>query len=321
MLDDKKEAAARREEGRRGWFCHWQNLKKEYPDRKKLLWGRAWFHKYPKGEIELEWVVPSGLEVSLVVGGNKQITVHLRLLLFSLYISFDMWKWLKKWKVFSRYPGRELSFGFYDWAWHWNVWTNQDEWDSKTPKWRDGYFSIPDFVLGKTECTTVKHDPISATVSLPEGNYPVTVIFETRTWKRPRWPLARVRSGADVDSEQGIPIPGKGENSWDCGEDAYHSIGTSATTIEEAIAYTIEVVTERRLKYGGKNWQPEKKSCQRLARYYSDRARIAGKHARECVDQQSLAEKAIEASLWEAKYDAVIRVAENLGIDLGEKKA
>jgi hypothetical protein len=54
----------------------------------------------------------------------------------------------------------------------------------------------------------------------------------------------------------------------------------------------------------------------RLAKYYGDRARIAGKHARECVDQQSMCDRAIAASRWEAKYDAVVKVAENLGIRL-----
>jgi len=56
----------------------------------------------------------------------------------------------------------------------------------------------------------------------------------------------------------------------------------------------------------------------RLKIYYHDRARIAGKHARECVDQQSMCDKAVAATRWEAMHDAVVKVAENLGIGLEE---
>lgn len=58
----------------------------------------------------------------------------------------------------------------------------------------------------------------------------------------------------------------------------------------------------------------------RLALYYKERAKSAGKVARECGDQEMLALKALDASRWEAKYDAVLKVAENLGIELEEKE-
>jgi hypothetical protein len=52
----------------------------------------------------------------------------------------------------------------------------------------------------------------------------------------------------------------------------------------------------------------------RLKTYYGDCARIVGKQARECVDQQSMCDKAVLASRWDARHDAVCKVAENLGI-------
>jgi len=54
----------------------------------------------------------------------------------------------------------------------------------------------------------------------------------------------------------------------------------------------------------------------RLLKYYGDRANITGKHARECVDQQSMCDKAVAASRWEARRDAIVKVAENLGIKM-----
>lgn len=58
----------------------------------------------------------------------------------------------------------------------------------------------------------------------------------------------------------------------------------------------------------------------RLKIRYSEAARIAGKQARECIDQQSMCDKAVSATRWEAKHDAVLRVAENLGITLEEHR-
>lgn len=45
----------------------------------------------------------------------------------------------------------------------------------------------------------------------------------------------RVTDGYEIDMQQGIPFPGKGENSWDCGDDAYFGFG--GDTIDGAIAH------------------------------------------------------------------------------------
>lgn len=50
--------------------------------------------------------------------------------------------------------------------------------------------------------------------------------------------------------QQGIPFPGKGENSWDCGDDAYYGFG--GATIESAVADIIADTLKRR----GNNWRP-----------------------------------------------------------------
>jgi len=54
----------------------------------------------------------------------------------------------------------------------------------------------------------------------------------------------------------------------------------------------------------------------RLAGYYKARAKVALKVMREQSDAQSACTHALAASQWAAKYDAVMKVAENLEIAL-----
>jgi len=242
-----------------GFFWHWQNLKKE-DSTKHLLNGRAWLHHRPGGVFGVQWVIPSGnVHVDLTVGGcEDQLRFSVALGLFALYFSFERWSWLQKLKVCADYHERQIGLSWFMHSLHWRIWTDPMEYHFSTPKWRDGWFDVSDFFLGRNKYTKVDQEPIPATISMPEGEYPATVTFFTQTWKRPRWPWPKVKNGADVDIEGGIPIPGKGENSWDCDEDAYMSIGTSATTVEEAVQNAIESVNKRRVRYGGKNWLPEK---------------------------------------------------------------
>lgn len=94
-------------------------------------------------------------------------------------------------------------------------------------------------------------------VALPEATYPAKVRIERRTWRRSRWPGRRVKTTADIRSERGIPVPGKGENSWDAGEDAIMALGSSEPTAAAAVAQYVKTVLETRERYGGSiDWQP-----------------------------------------------------------------
>ncbi|SRR5579875_1113039 len=261
VLEEIKQRAVRREEKRRGFWWHWQNLKKDEP-RRKGVHGRAWLHRRRGGVFGIEWHIPGrSFKVGFTIGGiEDQVRLSLCLWLFSLYFSIEQLPLLNRWEAAKGYHDLETSLSIFAWTLWWSIWHDDNEWRKSDPKWRRGSFDIPDFFLGRNTYQKVDQEPIPAVVHLPEGDYPVTVQFFTQTWKRPRWPFARVRSGADVDSEQGLPIPGKGENSWDCDDDAFMSIGTSASTVEEAIADATKRVLERRERYGGKNWIPVKKA-------------------------------------------------------------
>lgn len=63
-------------------------------------------------------------------------------------------------------------------------------------------------------------------------------------------------------SEKFVPVPGKGENSWDCGEDGTQSIlfgvDTPIRTYVDAANAFQASVQKTRLRYGGKDWMPER---------------------------------------------------------------
>lgn len=69
-------------------------------------------------------------------------------------------------------------------------------------------------------------------ITMPEGKYPAHVKRERRTWKRPRGFTPLVREYWDVDVESGIPVPGKGENSWDRDDDAIFASSFSVNNAE-----------------------------------------------------------------------------------------
>ena len=63
------------------------------------------------------------------------------------------------------------------------------------------------------------------------------------------------RDDYTISMTEGIPFPGKGENSWDCGDDAYYGFGGS--TIDKAVANIVTATIQDRTRHGGPNWRPE----------------------------------------------------------------
>lgn len=241
------------------FYWHWQNLKDDEP-RRIGFHGRAWLRQRPRGVFGVEWHLPGGsVQLALTVGGvEDQLRLSISLWFVALYFSIENCAWIARWKPASSYQGKETSFTIHDWSLWWSIWHDEYVWHSKTPRWRIGSFNITDFFLGRAKYTKIDGESTPVMIPMPEGEYPAIVTFYQQTWKRPRWPVAKRRDGAKVNAGQGVPIPGKGENSWDCGEDAIFSSGSSTTTMEGAIQDFIASVMHTRERYGGKNWQPEK---------------------------------------------------------------
>lgn len=96
---------------------------------------------------------------------------------------------------------------------------------------------LVDLMFGKTvhlvERKNREWEIVKGVVKMPEGEYPATFTYETRIWFRPRLPFRKVLYGTNVDIDCGIPFSGKGENSWDMGEDGLYGTGIRGKTKEE----------------------------------------------------------------------------------------
>lgn len=119
---------------------------------------------------------------------------------------------------------------------------------------------ILDFIFGSTvhlvERKNRDWEIKKGVIKMPEGDYPATFTYETRIWFRPRSPFRKIRYGTDVDIEIGIPFSGKGENSWDMGEDGLYGTGINGKTkaegwsIERAALHVADCATNTRMRRG-----------------------------------------------------------------------
>lgn len=248
---------------RRFWF-HWQNLneRRRGMDGRAPVgvpWhGRAWLH-FDRNESHVEWVI-GGLSAHLGIRFNSEgILLSLAVPLFSLYFGLNgpsFWRDYKK-------GDREIRVSVHDWAIWWNFWTDPHSWGSSTPRYRNGSFHFLDFLLGRHRYTDRDLSFRWVEVPMPERTYYGCARLHESTWKRPRWfPRRLVRVEIEMLPGEHVPFPGKGENSWDCGEDATFGISCKATTIDEGIAHLVKSALESRTRHGGHQWRPESEAAQ-----------------------------------------------------------
>ena len=115
--------------------------------------------------------------------------------------------------------------------------------------WRN---ALLDFLFGKTQYYRHRIDvtPAPVDIELPEGCYKAEVTRERECWMRPRWPFRKVRSCMDIDIPGGIPFAGKGENPWDCDDDALYGTSCDGHDFERAKQAVVESAMAERHKYG-----------------------------------------------------------------------
>lgn len=113
-------------------------------------------------------------------------------------------------------------------------------------------------LLGKTHSETVDGESGMTNVPLPEGNYPASWVERVVTNTYVGWRFGRLRDAmfgprthryVDLSIENGIPIEGKGENSWDCGMDGLFGCGGSS--VADAVGSATAHVLKYRDRYGG----------------------------------------------------------------------
>ena len=179
--------------------------------------------------------------------------------LLSVWISSD-WKWVRRVAcvlVPDDYSGeRKCGLSFHNWTLWFDAWAKtmehcpKDRWWEKTLS-----FDVLDWALGRAVYSERTKSSKSVSVWFDGRRYEGTIRLFVSEWKRPRWFKRRIER-ADVQFPGGIPIPGKGENSWDCGDDALYGQTSPCQDYRSAIENFLESVVRTRIKHGGGSWEP-----------------------------------------------------------------
>jgi hypothetical protein len=224
-----------------------------------LMDGRGWlyFNKSCSSQFSAEWSffhrAKSSPTLKLEFGsgdGDNGLTFHASIpWFFSVFISMsDIFGRLFHGKNEPRETGIAFhngSFWFYPFS-KVNSWSSRDGWWNKSHS-----FSPLEFICGRRNYTE-EHDQgwQDIVITMPEGKYKGKLRLFIGTWKN-RFRTMRIPR-AEIEMEEGIPFPGKGENSWDCGEDATYGITCPAESEEQAICSLIQSVMRSRRQYGSK---------------------------------------------------------------------
>jgi len=251
----------------------WQNLNEKSGDKfcepsgSWIVHGRAWLHLFDsRAERRGITINPSWHLWSRFCHANVRYDHHDDDLTFSialppiaLWLSFDG-VLPRKFKQYGW--GRVTGISFHDWTVRIEVWADDSCWNSRDRWWqrREWHLNILDALLGRSDYKECQMDEVKTEIGMPEGSYPVRIRKLNCTWKRPRWPWPQRLVRMDIKpTENAIPVPGKGENSWDCGEDASYGSIMPAATYDEAIGKFVQGIMRDRTRRAGINWRPKER--------------------------------------------------------------
>lgn len=173
---------------------------------------------------------------------------------------------------------REVRFAVHDWSLWWEIWRDSSSWDSGTPKWRSGVFHPLDALFGRM----VHEEKICChnlgQLNMPEMAYQVLIEWSDITRYRKRWkawPFLEKYQRSDLVPQFPIPHPGKGENSYDCGEDATFSMSCQADSNYDALNKLYNSVMRSRERHGNCSdpmaWRPEEVNSRTINSQWADR--------------------------------------------------
>lgn len=207
-------------------------------------------------------------------GNEGDVSVHLSLPFLDLWL---VWDGHGEWLTQRLALGAEVETGVR--CYHidgrlvvrYDLWVDDSASSFGRPRsagWRSGYLQpgqrLANVLLGKVVHSETEHARVGAVIPMPEGGYPATVALSRAQWKRPRWfALVRYRTSTEVlDPLRCVPVPGKGENSYDCGDDGIYSssrssVGPDAEWVAAAVADLAGSAMQSRERYGsGQAWVP-----------------------------------------------------------------
>ena len=198
--------------------------------------------------IEWAWMTHPIWKISL----NEHITIGISFLIGTLYVSIEHPK-------IKCIEDKQLSLAFHNNAMWWNIWTPSMSWSSTTPWYRNGSFHFDNFIFGDRKYSEKVLETRTVIIPMPERNYTATAKRLLATWKRSRWPwpLKIQRLDISMHPDNQIPFPGKGENSWDCDEDATYSSLFPGDDIDIGIGKMVGDILQTRRRRAGNNWKPK----------------------------------------------------------------
>lgn len=224
--------------------------------------NRLWiYYKGHRNLLNLEWqFFRKATHAGIDVGWRKQRRRHSPKLFIGIPWLFNLWIHLFDVDEWEDY---EFGIRFHSGCVWFHIFSNPVESNSSDPWYRRAHcFNPLDFILGRIRHTREETGSESVEIPMPEGVYHGLAVFETVTWKRPRWPWPKSRKGVWITVPNGgVPFPGKGENSWDCGMDGLCGAGVDGESVEKAIGHFVGCALANRRRYGGKNWKVEKKAA------------------------------------------------------------
>ena len=216
---------------------------------------RWWLHSPRSSVAHLELSCPSHswCSVGVTFGRDDEyggLNGHVSLLRLGFY-----WGLAAGWA--RRLRHQEWAFAINDGRIRLECGANPWEWSRNQPWWWSMSVEPARVLFGKMQHSEREVSRTESVIPMPEGSYPCVVVMKDERWQRARLPWAshRIRR-AHIDIPKGVPVPGKGENSWDCGDDATFSLCTPAKSVESGIAAVVESCLNTRRRYGGSvNWQ------------------------------------------------------------------
>jgi len=269
---------------RRWYHAWWQNLDEDRATgrAKGRGWrhGRAWLdigpsdeRKYPSRpwNFGVEWVLAqlghNWLGVSAALGegdGDDELHTSVQVPGVALYLHAQtpltrkLTALLCRKKTHGYRAAKELrvAIGRHPLTLRSKLWT--DPWsEDGAPKWRDLYLELRPLLFGRATYHREVIEEREVLVPMPERAYPATAVLTACTWTHQRfgWPRRRLLR-VEIEIPGGVPVPGKGTEAWNCGDDATFGLTTPADSISEGIARLVQTTLERRERYGGRQWSP-----------------------------------------------------------------
>ena len=204
------------------------------------------FNKYQNSICVEVYKLPS-VRVGVEFGENIvfRIGAFIQLALSFNFRGLNLWLYKKG--IHNR--GLEFNIGFSDGLTvSLNLMADTMDWKRGQWKW---YWNISDRIKGKVEVLKKVIEERDILIPMPEKSYNAHAVLADWTWKYQRWFPMTVRR-CEIDILEGLPHAGKGENSWDCGNDATFSITTGKVrNIPEAVGNLVGNVLNTRVKHGG----------------------------------------------------------------------